>query len=204
VVPAPTAAAALLDEQRDRARARILEAAYAVLAHRGLSTTMDDVAAAAGVNRRTVFRHFATRDGLLAAAIADGVRRSAQQVPPAPAGDDLRGWLRDLLLVTHRLNAASGRILIELAAVPPDELSPELAQAVAERRRSRRRFAVGVASRLWQAHGRLGRPPTWVVDAVAVHLSGFTTQALARDFGRTPAEVAQSSAQVLDAILAGA
>jgi len=53
VHPAPL----LADEQRDVARSRILVAAMTVLAQRGLDATVDDVAEASGVNRRTVFRH---------------------------------------------------------------------------------------------------------------------------------------------------
>ncbi len=198
-VIAPT----LADEQRDVARARILRAAGTVLAQRGLAATVDDVAEAAGVNRRTVFRHFATRDGLFASAIREGVRRYAVHLPPAPEDDDLRDWLLDLLLVTHRLNARNGRIYWELA-VPADDLSGELAAAAAERRDSRQRFAVGVTVRIWQARGGAGEPPEWLVDAVAVHLSGFTTQSLAGDFDRSPDEVARVSARVLEAALAAA
>jgi AcrR family transcriptional regulator len=195
----------LADEQRDAARSRILRAARLVLADRGLAATVDDVAATAAVNRRTVFRHFATRDGLFAAAIRDGVRSYAQQLPPPPRGDDdLQAWLLDLLLVTHRLNARNGRVYWELAALETGHLSSELAEAAAERQESRRRFAHGVGSRLWQARGGPGHPPAWLADAVAVHLSGFTTQSLSGDFGRTPDEVAQVSARVLEAALSAA
>jgi AcrR family transcriptional regulator len=194
----------LADEQRDVARSRILGAAMSVLAQRGLDATVDDVAAAAGVNRRTVFRHFATRDGVFAAAIREGVRRYAQQLPAPPDADDLRAWLLDLLRVTHRLNAENGRIYLELAGLGPDNLTGELAAAAAERREARRRFAVGVSNRMWQARGGRGRPPAWLVDAVAVHLSGFTTHSLTGDFGRTPDDVARVSAQVLEAALAAA
>jgi AcrR family transcriptional regulator len=195
----------LADEQRDMARSRILHAAQAVLAERGLAATVDDVAAAAAVNRRTVFRHFATRDGLFAAAIRNGVHRYAHHIPPPPQDGDLRGWLYDLLVVTHRLNARNGRIYWELAALQPDGgLPAELAEAAAERRESRRRFANGVTARLWGARGGADDPPGWLVDAVAVHLSGFTTQSLAGDFDRTPEEVAGVSARVLEASLAAA
>jgi AcrR family transcriptional regulator len=194
----------LAEEQRDVARSRILRAAGAVLAERGLSATVDDVAEAAGVNRRTVFRHFATREGLFAAAIREGVRRYAVQVPAPPDDDDLRAWLLDLLLVVHRLNARNGRVYWELAVLQPDTFSGELADAATERQENRRHFAVAVTNRMWHARAGRGQPPTWLVDAVAVHLSGFTTQSLTGDFGRTPEEVAKVSAQVLEAALTAA
>jgi hypothetical protein len=42
------------------------------------------------------------------------------------------------------------------------------------------------------------------VDAFAVQLSAFTTQSLAGDFDRSPAEVADVAARVLSAALAEA
>lgn len=197
-------APSLADEQRDAARARILAAAGAVLATHGLAATVDDVAEAAGVNRRTVFRHFATRDGLFVAAIRTAVRRYGQRIPEPPDGGDLRQWLIDLLTVTHQLNARNGRVFWELTGLRESEPSAEFAAVAAECRESRNRFATKVTGRLWQARGEVGKPPRWLVDTVAVHLSGFTTQALAGDLGRTPEEVALMSAQVLEAAVASA
>lgn len=193
-------AASLADEQREVARARITRAARKVLAERGLATTVDEVAAAAGVSRRTVFRHFATREGLFAAAIEEGLRAYAEQIPRPVADGDLGEWLLDVLLAAHRLNARNGRVYWELAAFEP-ELTGELAVVAADRRERRRRFATNVTTRMWKARGGRGRPPWWLVDAVAVHLSGFTTQALGGDFDRTPDDVARVSARVLEAAL---
>ncbi|HEV3359208.1 MAG TPA: TetR/AcrR family transcriptional regulator [Pseudonocardiaceae bacterium] len=193
-----TIAPSLGEAQRDLARARILRAAGQVLATRGLTATMDDVAEVAGVNRRTVFRHYATRDGLFAQAILAGVHRYGQQLPTAPEHGDLRAWLRELLVVTHRLNADNGRVFWEIAALPIDGLSAELAQAAHESRKARNSFAVKVTGRLWQASGS-GKPPRWLVDAVAVQLSGFTTQSLSGDLGRSPEEVADVAARVIEA-----
>lgn len=204
MAPDMVSAPPLADEQRDAARSRILRAAQAVLADRGLAATVDDVAAAAAVSRRTVFRHFATRDALFAAAIREGVRRYALQVPAPPADGDMRAWLADLLLVVHRLNASNGRIYWELAALEPVGLAGELAAAAAERRQARRRFAADVTARIWQARGGPGEPPGWLADAVAVHLSGFATRSLTGDFGRSPDQVALVSARVLEASLAAA
>src|SRR6476661_76672 len=134
----------LSEAKRDLAQSRIIHAARVALAQRGLATTVDEVAEAAGVSRRTVFRHFATRERLLAAAIRDGLRSYSQQLPELD-GTAVDDWLLDLL-------------------------------AAAERREARRRFAQRVTAGMWQARGGAGRPPVWLVDAVAVHMSGFTTQ----------------------------
>jgi AcrR family transcriptional regulator len=196
------APASLADEQRDLARTRIVRAARRVLAERGLATTVDDVAEAAGVSRRTVFRHFSTRENLFAVAIRDGLRTYGEHLPPAPA-DDLDTWLLDVLLAAHRLNAGNGRIYWELSVLEP-ELTGELAAAAAERRAARKQWAAGVTGVLWRARGGTGKPPAWLADAVAVHLSGFTTQSLGVDFDRSPDDVARISARVLDAALTAA
>jgi AcrR family transcriptional regulator len=198
------AAPSLTDEQREVARTRILRAAGTVLAARGLTATIDDVAQAAGVSRRTIFRHFATRDALFVAVIRAGVRRYAEQIPEPPADDDLRDWLAELLAVTHRLNAGNGRVFWDLAGPPSGTESADLALAAAECRESRNRFAATVTDLMWQTRGGPGQPPRWLGDAVAVQLSGFTTHSLAGDLGRSPDEVARVCARVIEAALAAA
>jgi AcrR family transcriptional regulator len=192
-------------DQRDDSRARILRAARLVLAERGLSTTVDDVAARADVSRRTVFRHFDTRERLLAEAFDAGVRSYAQQIPAdGPATDaDADAWLTRMLLAVHRLNSGNGRVYWELAGSEQD-LTGELAVVAAGRRKRRKQFATWVASTMWSAGGGAGRPPTWLVDAFALHLSAFTTAALSVDFSRSAEDVASMSGRVLRAALAGA
>ena len=197
-------ASSLADEQRDVAKERILRAAGAALAARGLAATVDDVAEAAGVSRRTFFRHFATRDALVVVVVRVGVRRYGEQLPAPPDDGDLRAWLAELLAVTHRLNARNGRVFWDLVGVRTEDLSPDLAAAAAECRDSRNRFAATVTEFLWHARGGAASPPPWLTDAVAVHLSGFTTQSLAGDLDRTPDQVAAVSAQVIEAALTAA
>jgi AcrR family transcriptional regulator len=203
VAPGSITAPSLADEQRSLARTRIVRAAGGALAARGLSATVDDVAEIAGVSRRTIFRYFATRDALFVTVIRAGIRRYAEQIPPPP-DDDLHGWLAELLVITHRLNAGNGRVFWDLVGARAADLSADLTMAAAECRDSRNRFAARVTEQLWRARGGPGQPPPWLTDAVAVHLSGFTTQSLAGDAGRSPDEVAQVSAQVIEAALASA
>jgi len=197
-------APSLIDQQREVAQARILRAAGTALAARGLAATVDDVAEAAGISRRTIFRHFATRDALFVAVIRAGVRRYAEQIPAPPEDDELRGWLAEMLAVTHRLNASNGRAFWDLVGVRAEDLSADLALVAEECRESRNRFAATVSELMWRARGGPGRPPQWLVDAVAVQLSGFTTQSLGGDAGRAPHEGARGSAEVIEAVLAAA
>lgn len=190
----------LAEELRDVARTRILRAAHTVLAERGLDTTMDDVARASGISRRTIFRYFETRDRLIAAVICEWLRAYGQQLPRPAPGDDVETYLAELLLTTHRLNADNGRIYWELAALGPD-LSDDLASAATERLKARTRFVHSASTTAWRMAGGKGRPPAWLVDGFAVHLSAFTTQALAGDFGRSPDQVADVAVRLLSAAL---
>lgn len=196
---APTPVPSLADEQRDHARSRILRAARHVLAERGLATRVDDVAAAAGVGRRTVFRHFETRDALLAAAVTDGMRSYGDHIPRPVAGVALDDWLEEALVAVHGMNARHGRIYWELAFAP--DLDGELADVAETRRQARRQLVRRFTDWAWTAGGGGGRPPGWLLDAFAVHLSAFATQALMGDFGRRPEEIGRSAARALSAIV---
>ena len=54
------------DRKREETRARIAETALQLFVSQGYTeTTIDQIAAAAGVGRRTIFRHFATKETIL-------------------------------------------------------------------------------------------------------------------------------------------
>ena len=56
----------LLERRHEQTRAAIADAAVALFGERGFAeTTMDDVADAAGVSRRTAYRHFPSKDDLV-------------------------------------------------------------------------------------------------------------------------------------------
>ncbi|WP_430333154.1 TetR/AcrR family transcriptional regulator [Rhodococcus sp. ACT016] len=72
-------------------RARILEAAIAAFAA-DPDASMDDVARAAGVVRRTVYSHFPNRDALIEGLVAEASTAIAESLasgPPAPDEPDL-------------------------------------------------------------------------------------------------------------------
>jgi len=84
-------------------RERILEMAKQAFTRHGANTSLDDIAKEAGVGAGTLYRHFPTRDALIAAVyrtevekLAAAERRFAEAMPPIEA---LRAWM--LLFVDY-------------------------------------------------------------------------------------------------------
>ncbi|WP_158790002.1 TetR/AcrR family transcriptional regulator [Granulicella sp. L60] len=83
------------DAQRNRVR--ILEVAKQVFTRRGAEASMDEIARRAKIGPGTLYRHFPTRDDLLAAVyisevekLAEAQRKLSTELPPIEA---LRAWL---------------------------------------------------------------------------------------------------------------
>src|SRR6185312_6052807 len=79
-------------DSTERTRARILAAAQAAFrADPGGDPSLEAVAERAGVSTRTVIRQFGSKDGLMTAAIEDGVRKLADHYEAD--GDEVMLWL---------------------------------------------------------------------------------------------------------------
>lgn len=74
------------DAQRNRDA--LVFAARVAFARRGLQAPLDDIAKAAGVGSGTLYRHFPTRDALVAAVFEDRVREHVEAVERALGEDD--------------------------------------------------------------------------------------------------------------------
>ena len=92
--------------QQSRKRAAILDGARSVFLRDGLEAgTMDDVAAAAGVGKQTLYRHFGSKEALFVGLVERMCAEAASAAAPRdeherrPVTDELRelGWL----LVRH-------------------------------------------------------------------------------------------------------
>jgi AcrR family transcriptional regulator len=116
----------------ERNRQRLLEAARAAFSNGGVSVSLEEIARLASVGIGTLYRHFPTRDALIAEVyrneaqkLGDAARELADTHPPL---DALRTWLllfvdylsTKLILVeafrsmvgdTSRLTAGSGELL---------------------------------------------------------------------------------------------
>jgi AcrR family transcriptional regulator len=93
-----------------RNRALLLDAARRLVAERGAdAVTMDDIAAAAGVGKGTVFRRFGSRSGLMVVLLDEDERASQQAFmfgppplgPDAPPLDRLVAFGRERLRFAH-------------------------------------------------------------------------------------------------------
>jgi AcrR family transcriptional regulator len=93
---APTSVRPLRADAR-RNREAILGAARAVFEVDGILAPLDGIATAAGVGNATLYRHFPTRDDLLAAVIEESIdevlSEAAELERSKPAVDALREWL---------------------------------------------------------------------------------------------------------------
>lgn len=79
--------------------------AVGLFAERGFdAVTMDDIAAASGISRRTLFRHFATKSDLVWRdffATYERISRRMEQSPPAPGIAGLRHVMREGLAIAE-------------------------------------------------------------------------------------------------------
>jgi AcrR family transcriptional regulator len=143
----------------------------------GFLVTVDDIARE-GVSRRTIFRHFPTRDDLLAVALtqqSDTFRSTLPQI----GNKCWPVWLAELCQAVHQANGTLQRTLHEL--ITRHDLSPRLltfADDVDAYRRGRNR---DVADTLWQAIGKGGGAPAELGAVVASHLSPHFTTAVSQD-----------------------
>lgn len=193
------------DEQRSVARARILRAARDVLCTHGFRSTADDVAAAAEVSRRTVFRYFPSQGHLLAVAVMDIVDELTSSVSKlAASAEDVDGWLLAATTEMHRLHRdLVGQAFWDLYADRP-ETAPELAEVLQSLDQFRRSVGTDFANAAWRASSGAGKAPAWVVDAITLQISGFAYKGLALGRDGSPEETGQLAAKTIAAVLAAA
>jgi AcrR family transcriptional regulator len=106
-----------VDAQRNRDR--ILDVAKQIFTRRGAETSMDEIAKRAKIGPGTLYRHFPTRDDLLAAVyitevekLAEAQRKFSAELPPVEA---LRAWMLVFIdyiaakkIIAPALNAMTG------------------------------------------------------------------------------------------------
>jgi AcrR family transcriptional regulator len=160
-------------------RAAILEAAAeAFLSHGYLGTSMDQIAAAAGVSKQTVYKHFTDKRSLFAEMVASVVDESRDPVEAEVAtiqpGDDVAGDLRRLAhrqldpILQPRLLALRRLVIAEAGRFP------ELGRAFYERGFGRSSAQVATALARLSESGALRVDDP---ELAAAHLSWLTLSA---------------------------
>lgn len=197
MAPTTSTSNPLADAKRRAAIEHILASARRLVLRSGLDATMDQLAEASGVSRRTLFRHFDTREKLLAAAFEAGIVNYRQQLP-AYDGDPY-GWVAATCQAAHRMNATIGPGFFELAS--RTDLPPDLAAAERRRLREFRGAMTDIANTLWQSVGGSGDPSPGLKTTITAHLSPHFTAALVVDAGRDWQAAAELACTAISAVL---
>jgi AcrR family transcriptional regulator len=133
--------------RREEVRARLLEAAAAVVAERGVAAaSLDAVAAAAGFTKGAVYSNFANKDELVLALLEDVTHRRVGAVAAAAReAGDLRAALDAVGAALTRPDPTAQLLLVEFWARAVRDPSARAAY-VAARRRLHREVTAVVAS----------------------------------------------------------
>ena len=183
-------------------REGVVRATQHLLAERGLGISMDDIAAAAGVSRRSLFRHFDSREALVAEALERSLNWYFERVAEQADTDlSLDEWLTALARNIHRLQIDAGRAIWQLAAANDDDLTESLARVNRLRRNNGVRFSSRVAGQAWRLAGGEGDPPDAVLDAFVFTLSSYATRATVTDRQISLERTATSAGAILSATI---
>ena len=112
-----------------RNRARVMEAATALFAERGLDVSVRDIAERAGVGKATVFRGFPTKDDLIAAVTCRRLDWIARVADEAAGREDAWQAFVDVL---QRIAVAQADDVSFLQALARAGSVPEMARARAD------------------------------------------------------------------------
>lgn len=146
----------VLQRLTDRKREAILEAAIAEFRSSGFDiTSMDKIAATAGVSKRTVYNHFPSKEELFAEILNRLWNRvTAEQDAAYTPDKPLRDQLRQLLQAKLHLLAEDSFLDLARIAIAATIHSPERAQNMVSRM-GQREEGLTVWIRQAQADGRL-------------------------------------------------
>ena len=186
---------------RESARDRIRRAARVVVARRGFDATIEEIADEAGLSQRTVFRQCSSRDALIVEAVKDMFDACGERpIPglPTPA-ENLDGWIIGLARTVHERNAEIiGQAFWDIHA---PQTSAPLREICELRERYRVKGIRHLVDLAWTAAGGQGAPPDSLTWVFALQFSVFTTQALTIDFGLTPRQIGDVTAELLTGAL---
>jgi TetR/AcrR family transcriptional regulator of autoinduction and epiphytic fitness len=163
----------------DRKREAIIQAAIAEFRANGFEvTSMDKIAATAGVSKRTVYNHFPSKEELFAEILNQlWARISAEMREPYCADKALREQLRQMLLAKLQMMADDNFLGLARVAIAATIHSPERAQNMVARM-GEREEGLTVWIRAAVADGRL--------KPVDPEFAAHQVQGLLKSFGFWP------------------
>ncbi|HEX4550033.1 TetR/AcrR family transcriptional regulator [Pseudomonas sp.] len=163
----------------DRKREAIIQAAIAEFRANGFEiTSMDKIAATAGVSKRTVYNHFPSKEELFAEILNQlWARISAEQTVVYRADQPLREQLQPMLLAKLQMMADDNFLGLARVAIAATIHSPERAQDMVARM-GEREEGLTIWIRAAQADGRL--------KAVEAEFAAQQVQGLLKSFGFWP------------------
>jgi AcrR family transcriptional regulator len=162
-----------------RNRAAVIEAAKQLFADRGLDAQMPDVARTANVGVGTVYRHFPTKDHLIAALVGERFDRMAERAREDLEFPDAWEGVADFIRFSTQIQA-DDRGLCEVMGSRPEMMEkaafdsglPELADRLVKRA---------------QRSGQLRRDLDWEdIPMIVCALGGETQRAPTPSVGRWP------------------
>lgn len=152
-----TAEPTLRDHARGAVREEVMRQAWTLFSEQGFeATTVDQIAAAAGMSRRTFFRYFEGKDELVVERLVEAGDRIAEALRDRPADEPAWAALRaafDVVVVPQEQHAERARALQLMLRTE----HAVRASIVERRRRWQEVLAPAVAERLPRRHG--GRGP---------------------------------------------
>jgi TetR/AcrR family transcriptional regulator of autoinduction and epiphytic fitness len=190
----------------DRKRAAILDAAVAEFRQSGYAaTSMDRVAASAGVSKRTVYNHFPSKEDLFAQILEQMWQRSLEGLDVAYDKDrSLRAQLLELLEQKLRLLHDENFADLARVAIAAGIHSPDLAQQLVARMGDREE-GLTVWIRAAAADGRLKiDDPVFAAMQMHALVKGFAfwPQIAMGQAPLTPAQQKQVAETTVDMFLA--
>ena len=162
-----------------RNRAAVIAAAKRLFADQGLDAQMPDVARVAKVGVGTVYRHFPTKDDLIAALVAERFERLAEKAREGLEADDAWEGICDFIRFSARIQA-DDRGLCEVMGSRPEVMDgaalavglPELCDRLVKRA---------------QRSGELRRDLVWEdIPMIACGLGRITQTTVGPAAGRWP------------------
>lgn len=120
-----------------RNRQAVVDAAYAAFRRDGVNASLDDIAKAAGVGSGTLYRHFATRDALVAAVIDDQMV-VLQELGESLLDDDspiraVERWLTAYIDQAGTIEGLAGTLLVPTGHAPSCDAAHDAGVALIER-----------------------------------------------------------------------